>query len=152
MRIAVIFIAALSIAGCGRPVPADEQGSRGHGRYAGIGVFEPGELWSRIAVKPPNRPAAASTDDDEHIIVVVDSISGEVRQCGDHSGYCIAMNPWAQAVTSAQRLPVDLTKHEAQLRAERQEIEIQADVKAKAVPKKRSPAEKDDATPQPPAT
>lgn len=62
---------------------------------------------ARMAVKAPDRPAAGG---DEHVMVVVDSVSGEVRECGDHSGYCIAMNPWAQAATEAQRLPVDITK------------------------------------------
>ena len=140
------------MAGCERPVPATDQELRGHGRYAGIGVFDPGELWARMAVMVPDRAAAATLDDDEHIIVVVDSFTGEVRECGDHSGYCIAMNPWAKAASAAQRLPVDLTKHEAELRAERQEIEIQADVRAKAVPKKKQPPKPDGAAPQPQPT
>jgi hypothetical protein len=62
-------------------------------------------------------PAAAKLEDDEHIIVVMDSHTGEVRQCGDHSGYCVAMNPWA-GDGSRMRLPVKLTKHAADLDAE----------------------------------
>ena len=59
-----------------------------------------------------------------------------------------AMNPWAQAATRVQRLPADLTKHAAELRAERQEIEIQAEVKAKTVPKKPAPPKRGETPPE----
>ena len=61
--------------------------------------------------------AMARLEDDEHIIVVLDSHTGEVRQCGDHSGFCVSMNPWTG--TGAQvALPAKLTKHAADLAAE----------------------------------
>lgn len=83
------------------------------GRYAGIGIFDPGKLWSKIkASLPSGDPAAAKLEDDEHIIVVIDSHTGEVRQCGDHSGYCIATNPWKGGPAT---LPITLTKHLADL-------------------------------------
>ena len=71
-------------------------------------------------------PAAAKLQDDEHIIVVMDSHTGEVRQCGDHSGYCVAMNPWS-GDGARMRLPVKLAKHGADLDAE-----AAADMKAAA--------------------
>jgi hypothetical protein len=101
---------------------ACERGSGGgtrparHGRYAGIGVFEAGTLWSKMT--GPNRaaaPQAATTADDEHIIVVIDSDSGDVRECGDLSGYCTTMNPWTLAIAPQQRAPVPLSAHAADL-------------------------------------
>jgi len=61
-------------------------------------------------------PAAAKLADDEHVIVVLDSHTGEIRQCGDHSGFCVAMNPWTS--TAAASAPVKLVKHAADLNAE----------------------------------
>jgi len=63
-------------------------------------------------------PAAATIADDEHVIVVIDSHTGEVRQCGDHSGYCVAMNPWNGAGSGVPALPAKLVKHAADLAAE----------------------------------
>jgi ABC-type amino acid transport substrate-binding protein len=79
------------------------------GRYGGLGVYPAGQGWARVAVSgQPADPAAAKTADDEHVIVVVDSKTGEVRQCGDLSGYCIAMNPWSRKLGSTQAEPVPL--------------------------------------------
>jgi hypothetical protein len=112
------LIAACLLAGCDRGSDGTSRPSR-HGRYAGIGVFEPGNLWSRMAIpKKATAPEAATTADDEHIIVVVDTDTGEVRQCGDHSGYCTAMNPWTQAIGAQQKAPVTLTAHAADLARE----------------------------------
>jgi len=55
----------------------------------------------------PKDAQQARISDDEHVIVVIDSQTGEVRQCGDHSGYCVAMAPWKRADT----LPMKLTAH-----------------------------------------
>jgi len=65
---------------------------------------------------PPNDPAAATIADDEHVIVVVDSRTGEVRQCGDHSGYCVRFDPWQER--GAPVAPVRLSKHAADLATE----------------------------------
>jgi hypothetical protein len=62
-------------------------------------------------------PALAKLQDDEHVIVVMDSHTGEVRQCGDHSGHCVSMNPWTSEGGQAS-LPVKLGKHAADLDAE----------------------------------
>src|SRR4051794_39022209 len=85
--------------------------SKSPGRYAGIGTFDAGRLWEQMAgaaaAKDPNTARLA---DDEHVIVVLDSHTGEVRQCGDHSGVCVAMNPWSGAPLVA---PVNLGNHAA---------------------------------------
>ena len=66
------------------------------GRYSGVGIYEAGELWRKIlGAANPQDPETAKIADDEHVIVVVDTRTGEIRQCGDHSGYCIAITPWA---------------------------------------------------------
>lgn len=67
----------------------------------------------------PGDTALAKLQDDEHVIVVIDSHTGEVRQCGDHSGYCVSMNPWGGQASGAM-LPVKLSKHAADLDAEDQ--------------------------------
>ena len=87
-----------------------------HGRYAGIGTYPADQLWSHMAEPAqPAGAAAATIRDDEQIIVLVDSRSGEVRQCGNLSGHCIAMNPWTGATRAA---PVRLTAHAADLARE----------------------------------
>ena len=112
----------LLLAGCQKQsgVAAEADSPKSPGRFAGIGVFDVGRLWSEMAVPGTQKdPAPATIRDDEHIIVVVDSHTGEVRQCGDHSGYCVAMNPWTG--TGGQNvLPVKLTKHAADILAEDQ--------------------------------
>lgn len=121
MRSAMIGIAVLSsfLSGCGQPPAASPAGNRNPGRYAGIGTFDAGLLWSQMAVTNASAdPAAASIADDEHVIVVVDSHSGEVRQCGDHSGYCVTMNPWNRSASAVPSSPVKLLKHAADLAAE----------------------------------
>ena len=106
-------ILAASLAGCDRP--QSPPGTH-HGRYAGVGIYLPGELWSKmVAASSPAAPAQARTADDEHVIVVVDSDTGEIRQCGDLSGYCVGMNPWTRALTSGQTAPVQRSEHAADL-------------------------------------
>jgi hypothetical protein len=95
-------------------------GPKSQGRYAGIGTYDPGRLWSQMAgIADPSDAAAAKLDDDDHIIVVVDSHTGEVRQCGNYSGVCVAMNPWA-GEGSRSATPVKLKKHAADLATEDQ--------------------------------
>ena len=105
-----------------RPVFQDaganlQRAGRQHGgRFLGIGVYQPGPLWSRmVAAARPTDSAAASVADDEQVIVVVDSNSGEIRQCGNLSGHCIGMNPWAGALGQGQTAPVALNAHAADL-------------------------------------
>jgi hypothetical protein len=79
------------------------------GRYQGIGVYNAGSGWARMTV-PPAEPGsrAARLADDDHVIVVTDSRTGEVRQCGDLSGYCIRLNPWTQTLDASRAAPVAL--------------------------------------------
>jgi len=108
---------AVALAACDRQDAANGMESKSPGRYAGIGTFDAGRLWEQMSGAPKSQdPEAATTADDEHIIVVLDSHTGEVRQCGDHSGVCVAMNPWAgKGVITA---PTGLAKHAADLDAE----------------------------------
>lgn len=57
---------------------------------------------------PSAAPEVARLSDDEHVVVVVDSLTGEIRQCGDLSGYCVGMNPWAKPLGALQTAPVRL--------------------------------------------
>jgi hypothetical protein len=112
------MLAGLVLSGCNRPEGATAPGAKSPGRYAGIGTFASDRLWAhRDGVADPKEPAAARLADDTQIIVVLDSHTGEVRQCGNHSGYCVTMNPWATAPATA---PVKLKKHAADLEAEDQ--------------------------------
>jgi len=54
------------------------------GRYLGAAVYSPGRMWTQIArAGAPADAAAATLKDDEQVIVVVDSATGELRQCGN---------------------------------------------------------------------
>ena len=113
--IGVVLVAALSMGGCRRLAPPEwlPGQSGGHARYAGIGIYGPGKPWTRmVAAQHAKDTPAAKTIDDQAIIVVVDSITGEVRACGDLTGYCIGMNPWKAPLVSAQIAPINLTEHE----------------------------------------
>jgi hypothetical protein len=116
MRIATIGVIAFAglLAGCSRSSASG--GAHGdHARFSGVGVYDAGRMWQHMAAQDPKDPALARLADDEHIIAVVDGRTGEVRQCGDHSGYCVTMNPWAGPVP--QGLPVRLLKHAADFEA-----------------------------------
>jgi hypothetical protein len=56
----------------------------------------------------PHARRRPSPGDDQAIIVVVDSATGEIRSCGDLSGYCIGQNPWKKPLASGQGAPVAL--------------------------------------------
>ncbi len=45
------------------------------------------------------------------MIVVDDSHTGNIRSCGDLTGYCIGMNPWKTPLPPSQVAPVSLTTH-----------------------------------------
>jgi hypothetical protein len=86
-----------------------------NGRFTGIGVVEARRLWPQVAAESaPAAPGTASPSDDEHIIVVVDTTTGEVRQCGDLSGRCIGMNPW-RPLGAGTTAPVKVGKHLSEL-------------------------------------
>ena len=110
-HVLLLLFAAVALSGCQgwvwQPRAPDSQ----RGRYAGVGIFAPGPGWRRQAGGQAQTPAAAGLMDDEAVIVLVDSRTGEVRSCGDLSGYCVGMNPWRTALAKAQQSPVDLTQH-----------------------------------------
>jgi hypothetical protein len=108
------------LAGCNKADEAYGTNPRAQGRYAGIGTFDAGRMWTQTAgIAEAKDAAAARIEDDEHIIVVIDTRTGEVRQCGDHSGVCVAMNPWS-GEGPGLAAPVRLKKHAAELDAEEQ--------------------------------
>eukprot|EP01035_Chromulina_nebulosa_P003576 gene3576-4878_t len=156
--IVVAGFAALALGGCQKKeeAPAAEAAgnylSRGKpGRYVAVGFYAPGILWEQLTSKPEPAaaetpaeatktpapaefdPAAANLKDDDQILVVMDSKTGELRQCGNFSGHCIGFNPWSRPLGSGQSAPVQLLKHAQQLqeeieaatKAEREEYERQ---------------------------
>jgi len=114
-----VLVAACSVVwGC-QKAAVGESSVHNKGRYQGVGLYDPGRMWSRgISANQPKDPALATTADDEKIIVVVDSNTGEIRQCGNLSGYCIAMNPWTKPLPPPQYAPLSVTKHDAELEQE----------------------------------
>src|SRR5687768_5621721 len=89
------------------------------GRYVGVGHYSPGEMWTQVVRQAASQdPAASNAGDDDEIIVVLDSKTGEVRQCGNLSGHCIGFNPWAKPLAAGERAPIPLLKHREQLRQE----------------------------------
>jgi hypothetical protein len=106
MRYLALTLTAVSLAGCNSGADSSYGPHRG-GRYQGVGIYTPGALWqAQAGAGRPADAAAATLADDEHVIVVVDSQTGEMRQCGDLSGRCIASNPW-----TGPPAPVRLTAH-----------------------------------------
>jgi hypothetical protein len=74
-------------------------------------------MWSQMTGAPaPKDVSTAKLGDDEQIIVVLDSQTGELRQCGNVSGFCVGMNPWAKPVGASA--PLAVAKHADQLQAE----------------------------------
>ena len=102
-----LVLTAIAVTGC----TAKEEATAitTEGRYQGVGVYDAGAGWARIAVPPAQEVSAKATRaDDDHVIVVSDSQTGEVRQCGDLSGYCITLNPWTQTLDATRAAPVTL--------------------------------------------
>lgn len=102
--IGLATLATMGLASCAKnaEVPAGDGLFGGHGRHLGVAIYAPGRMWAEIVRTPAATstaaaPNAATPRDDEQIIVVVDSKTGELRQCGNLSGVCIAMNPLVQA-------------------------------------------------------
>jgi hypothetical protein len=121
-----IVVVSCFLSGCGQESSMSGPGAKTSGRYSGIGTYDAGRLWGQMAGLAAHAdPAAAKLEDDEHVIVVIDSHTGEVRQCGDHSGVCVAMNPWASQ-GSRVATPIKLKKHASELAAEDQASSEQA--------------------------
>ncbi len=112
---ALIAATLLGLTGCHKMEGTFDGGSPRHGRYAGIGLFSPGKIWAHLQDDAAKDPAAAKPGDDDAVIVVVDSDTGEIRECGNYSGRCVSMNPWTKAVAPQQRTPVAVDAHAAAL-------------------------------------
>jgi hypothetical protein len=83
-----------------------------HGRYVGVGIYGPTAQWRQLVDdQKPSSPLAAQRQDDQVILVTADSTTGELRACGDLSGYCIGLNPWKQPLGAQQRSPVSVSAH-----------------------------------------
>lgn len=132
MRRFALLLLTACLAGCGGFADSGPTAHRG-GRYAGIGIYSPGDLWQRLAAaqRPADR-AAADLRDDSAVIVVVDSQTGEIRQCGNLTGYCIRMNPWSGALGREQSAPVNLTQHQADVDRERENVQATLTIQPEA--------------------
>ena len=126
MRIAILLASTMALlSGCKEQNSGPLEANSARGRYAGIGVYQAGRMWGHMAAQDPRDSTLARIADDEHIIAVVDSRTGEVRQCGDHSGYCVTTNPWSGPPPPT--LPIKLAAHAKDLDAqERSETELVA--------------------------
>lgn len=105
----LLLVGSLPVAACHPQLAASDVNSDAHGRYQGIGIAQPGARWSKIkdAPKSPS-DAAATLRDDDYVVFVTDSRTGEVRECGDRSGFCTSILPWGHDVP---RPPIALTEH-----------------------------------------
>ena len=109
MRACLVVLTASAAIAAGCTAKEETATVSAEGRYQGIGVYTAGSGWARIAAPPPQEGSRAATlADDDNVIVVADSQTGEVRQCGDLSGYCITLNPWTQALDATRAAPVAL--------------------------------------------
>lgn len=105
-RLAFGIALLLSLGGC------DREGSyqpEDGGRYRGIGIASPGKQWTKLADAPkPGDAKTATLADDDYVVFVTDSQTGEVRECGNRSGFCIRFQPWQRPAPLA---PLALTNH-----------------------------------------
>ncbi|HWE45322.1 MAG TPA: hypothetical protein VG407_04765 [Caulobacteraceae bacterium] len=111
IAVCAVLVAAAALSGCKKKADGSfEFGGLQHqkGRYEGVGVYSPASAWARLN-DAQQANGAPMTSNDQAIIVVVDSDTGEMRACGDLSGYCVGMNPWNKDLVPAQRTPVKVT-------------------------------------------
>lgn len=127
-----LMTATLVLGGCKPAAVADnevtstdDEAPARHGRFAGIGVYAADRGWAHLAGVPaPASKASASLRDDSMVIVTVDGATGEIRQCGNYSGHCIALDPWHGTLGPKQQVPVML---DARLDANGNEVAIADD-------------------------
>ena len=122
MRISLLtatLAGTLALAGCQKAEEHARAGmTGGKGRYVGVGMYPATSLWAQLVAPAPIGAGAATLDDDEQVIVVMDSATGEMRQCGNLSGHCVGFNPWAAPLPAGQGVPAALQKHARELAAE----------------------------------
>ena len=111
-----IAVCSVGLAGCqrgavwGGALWGGANGTRG--RYVGVGIYTPTAEWRMLIGKEqPSSPAAAQRQDDQVILVTADSTTGELRACGDLSGYCVGFNPWKAPLGALQTAPVPVATH-----------------------------------------
>lgn len=132
LKIGVLAMLAVSLGGCSKRPWDSAAGIFGAGhsaRYVGVGIYSPGTMWTKLvqalaAKGAALAPAAAKLVDDQAVIVVVDSQTGDIRSCGDLTGYCIGMNPWKTPLPAAQATPVSLTTHDDELPTPSIQVEV----------------------------
>jgi hypothetical protein len=117
-HVTLAVLAALAIGSLGGCKPAatnslwNQISPPPHGRYVGVGIYNPGKQWTRmVTAQEPTDDGSAQPIDDQVVLVVTDSATGEIRACGDLTGYCIGMNPWTRPLLAAQVSPIRLTSH-----------------------------------------
>ena len=109
-----LLVVGATLGGCKREATIDDgmdtDSPVHHGRFAGVGLYGTDHSWAHLAGAPkPADKAVATTADDTMVIVTVDGATGEIRQCGNLSGHCIAMNPWRGKLAPQQAEPVSVT-------------------------------------------
>jgi hypothetical protein len=107
------LVAAACLGGCNQATGQWAEGSSpAHGRYVGVGLYNPTKQWTRMVhAQAPKDDTEARPVDDQVVIVVADTATGELRACGDLTGYCIGMNPWEHALAASQIAPIQLKAH-----------------------------------------
>ena len=111
---AVFGLAVFALCGCDRAATFAGLSDDAHAHYASIGIYAPGESWPRIAGPQQAKSGAPAIPlDDQAIFVVMNSRTGEIRACGDLTGYCIGMNPWKSALIATQVAPIAMKQHAA---------------------------------------
>lgn len=117
-RVAVVVLALTGLAACSKQTESGTGIPDRVGRYTGVGIYSADRLWAQLEQDPAPDGRSARLADDSYVVVVVDSHTGELRQCGNLSGHCIGMNPWSRPLAAPQRTPAPLIKHAADLEAE----------------------------------
>jgi hypothetical protein len=119
MKALVLLVAVVALGGCGPRIDGTTHAPSG--RYAGVGLYPADRTWTKMrAADKPADKASATVSDDQIVIVTVDSNTGELRQCGNMSGYCIGMNPWTRQLGKPQAAPVSVTEHAPEKTVDRQ--------------------------------
>lgn len=97
MRVALISTAFLILTSCDQLPVADSKDSD-PGRYHAVGIYSAGTSWKALKADEKNLPdLTAHIRHDEVVIVTIDGKTGEMRQCGNYSGFCVKLNAWDKA-------------------------------------------------------
>lgn len=105
-----VLVTVMALGGCGPRVDGTTHAPSG--RYSGVGLYPADRTWTKMsAADKPADKATATVSDDQIVIVIVDSNTGELRHCGNMSGYCIGMNPWTRQLGKSQAAPISVVEH-----------------------------------------